>query len=242
MSGKRSNPFSEEARRHPLWIHPFLGRCREGRLELWDVKSLAVQMYRFTQAFTGILASTLVRCPDEEVRLVVAENLWEELGEGEADNIHAALFRKFTQALGISDEELHAAPILPGTERLIETYLGLADKYGYLAALGAVCYASEGIVHSLYRSLVNGIENAIPVERSAMIFFDVHLTVDTGHADALERVVNPRVTTPEQSDKVRQAIRDCMDARVCFFDDVDAQARSFEDAGWLLSGTEGVAR
>jgi pyrroloquinoline-quinone synthase len=237
MSGK--NPFPEVARRHPLWIHPFLGRCREGRLELWDVRALAVQMYRFTQAFTGILASALVRCPDEEVRLVVAENLWEEMGEGDAERCHAALFRRFTRAIGISDAELHAAPILPGTQRLIDTYVGLADRYGYIGALGAVCYASEGIVSSLYRAILTGIEGAVPVPREALAFFDVHLVVDTGHADKLERVVNPRVKTAEQAHRVRAAIREAMDARVAFFDDVDADGRAMDDDEWLL--TEGMS-
>jgi pyrroloquinoline quinone (PQQ) biosynthesis protein C len=221
MSGG-PNPFADVARRHPLWIHPFLGRCREGRLELWDVRTLATQMYRVVEAFPGLLASVLVRCDDEEVRHVVAGRLWDAAGGGDRDRAHVALFRRLTRALGIGDELLRASVVLPGTQRLIDTLLGLAGKHGDLAALGAVCHACEGIAPAMYRAILPGIERAAPVPREALAFFEAPAGAA---AAALEGAVGARATTSAAIRAVCAAVREAMDARVAFFDDVLAASR-----------------
>lgn len=147
------NSFREITVNHPLWNHEFLTRCWAGNLFLPDVQVLAVQMYKFSKEFNRILASILSCCQDESSQLVILENLFDEMGQGNITQSHPELFRQFTRALGIHDETLAALPTAPETRALIETYLQMPHKYGYLAALGAVCYASEGIVSSLYTQL-----------------------------------------------------------------------------------------
>lgn len=80
----------------------------------------------------------------------------------------------FNYTLGIDNETLTALPTAPETRALIETYLQMPHKYGYLAALDAVCYASEGIVSSLYAQLYKGIVGTTPLPKESLIFFEVH--------------------------------------------------------------------
>ncbi|AVH65971.1 MULTISPECIES: TenA family transcriptional regulator [unclassified Nostoc] len=221
------NSFREITVNHPLWSHEFLIRCRAGNLFLPDVQVLAVQMYKFSKEFNRILASILSCCEDESSQLVILENLFDEMGQGDITQSHPELFRQFTRALGIDDVTLAALPTAPETSALIETYLQMPHKYGYLAALGAVCYASEGIVSSLYTQLYKGIVGAAPLPKESLIFFEVHIDVDDSHAAKLAAVIEPRITMNEEDIKVRLAIVEAMDARVQFFNGIQRQISKY---------------
>jgi len=212
--------FRQTAESHALWHHPFVERCRAGALTPGQVRVLGGQMYKFCREFTRFLATALAACPSEAARRVIGENLWEELGEGDPDRAHPALFRRFTRALGLCDAQLEAVPAEPETQALIDCYLGLASRYGVLGILGALCYASEGIVGALYAQIERGLLGALPFSRDALVFFEVHVQVDDGHADKLESVLLPLLETPEDIHLAEQAIRAALDARCRFFDGV----------------------
>jgi pyrroloquinoline-quinone synthase len=224
--------FRQIAETHALWHHPFVERCRAGQLSLPQVRVLGVQMYKFCHQFPSFLAMALASCPQDYARIVIGENLWEELGEGDPDRAHAALFRRFTRALGVSDEELAALPAQPETAALIETYRGLSERFGVLGILGALCYASEGIVGVLYSQIQAGLLRTAAFDSDALMFFTVHIHVDDGHADKLESVLLPMLRTPEDRQLVEQAICSALDARCRFFDGVLREAER-SDAGGL---------
>lgn len=205
---------------HVFWAHPFLARCTAGELTLPDVRALASQMYRFTREFSPMLAKILAVCPDEEVRVVIGENLFEELGEGDPRRTHVELFRHFTRALGLDDRTVDAMPTEPETRHLIEVYMSLPERHGYLPALAAVCFASEGIVSTLYARLQSGIEHAIVLTPDDVIFFDLHIKTDHGHAAALVEVLEPRLADGAELVTAVAAVLEAMDARRGFFDGV----------------------
>ncbi|HVV87593.1 MAG TPA: iron-containing redox enzyme family protein [Kofleriaceae bacterium] len=205
---------------HPLWSHPLLKRCRAGDLGLRELRVLACQMYRFSKAFTRFLAAALAACDDEAARIVIAQNLWEELGDGDVSRTHAELFRRFTRSLGIDDATLEQSPIAPETEALVDTYQGLAARHGFVGAIAAICYASEGLAAALYSSLQVGIHGALPLDKESLMFFTVHIACDDGHAAALERVLDRALARPADEERAAAAIREALDARHGFFDGV----------------------
>ncbi|MDZ8241564.1 MAG: iron-containing redox enzyme family protein [Nostoc sp. ChiQUE01a] len=221
------NSFQKIADNHPLWNHEFLMQCRTGNLFLADVQILAVQMYKFSKEFNRILASILSCCQDESTQLVILENLFDEMGQGDVSQSHPELFRQFTRALGIHDETLAALSTAPETRALIDTYLQIPHKYGYLAALGAVCYASEGIVSSLYTQLYKGIVGAAPLPKESLIFFEVHINIDDSHAAKLAAVIEAQIGMIEDDIKIKQAIVEAMDARVQFFNGIQRQISKY---------------
>lgn len=206
--------------RHPLWKHPFLEQCRSGELTLAEVRVLAVQMYKFSQAFNRILAGIMSCCPDENAQMVIMENLLDEMGQGDLTHAHPELFRRFTRSLGIDDGTLQMTPPEPETQAMIDTYLALPHKYGYLAAVGAVCFASEGIVNSLYTQIRQGIVGVSPFSSEALSFFEVHIDLDDDHAAHLEALIEPRLKTVEDSLYLNRAIKKAMDSRLKFFNGI----------------------
>ena len=217
--------FLELTKAHPLWSHPFLHRCRSESLSLREIQILAVQMYKFSKEFNRILARTLSECSDEQAQWVILDNLLDEMGQGDLTQAHPELFRRFTRSIGISDAELEESPASPETTAMINTYLQLVPRYGYLAALSAICFASEGIVNTLYSQLYQGIQGQTPLPTESLIFFEVHIHVDDSHAANLEKLIEPRINSEFQRLNIHRAISEAMDARVHFFDGVQRQIR-----------------
>lgn len=215
-----STNFHEVSKTHPLWEHEFLRRCRDGELTRPQLEHLAVQMHAFCSEFHGILQCVWACCPDVDAQVVILENIHDEQGMGDDRLAHPALFRRFTRALGIDDAALAAAPVEPETRALVETYMSLPARYGYVAALGAICFASEGIVGALYTQLLEGIAGVESFSSEALSFFEVHVEVDDGHAAQLAALVEPRVCSDEDAMRVRAAIATALDARCRFFDGV----------------------
>lgn len=231
QSGGAGALFGALLPNHPLWQHEFLRRCRTQQLSEKAVKILASQMYRFCCDFSRILANTFVRCPDEYARVVMADNLFDEMGNGDQKRSHPELFRRFTRALKISDEELEQLQVEPETQSLIDTYLALPDRYGYLASLGAICYASENIVAALYTQLLSGIESSVSVPDDALVFFESHVGLDMEHANALIDLVNRGVKTFAEARKVVLAIKEAIAARIRFFDGIERCVRRASNTG-----------
>ena len=217
--------FLDLTKSHPLWSHPFLSRCKTGSLDLIEIQVLAVQMYKFSKQFNRILATILAECPDEQAQWVILDNLLDEMGQGDLSQAHPALFRRFTRGIGITDLELDSIPETPETSAMIKTYLSLAHQYGYLAALGAVCFASEGIVNSLYTQIYQGIQGQTPLPKESLIFFDVHIHVDDEHAANLATLIEPRIHSDFQALNIHRAVAEAMDARVHFFDGIQRQVK-----------------
>ena len=69
-------------------------------------------------------------------------------------------------------------------ERLLAEGEG-GGQGGVVGVLGALCYASEGIVAALYSHIEKGLLGAVRFEKSALVFFDLHIRVDDGHANGL---------------------------------------------------------
>jgi pyrroloquinoline-quinone synthase len=220
IGGDASARFKQVAAAHALWRHPFVERCRAGQLTLAQVRVLGAQMYKFCREFPRFLATALAACQHEEQYMVIGENLWDELGKGDPQQAHAALFRRFTKALGLDDAQLSVIPAQPETAALVDTYMDLTRRYGVLGILGALCYASEGIVGDLYSQIQRGLLRALPFNKEALVFFEVHVHVDDGHADRLESILLPMLRTQHDMQIVELAINDALYARCRFFDGV----------------------
>jgi len=183
-----------------------------------EVVHFASQMYLFSREFSRFLGATLAACSVESARVVIAENLWEEMGEGKADMTHPALFRRFTRALGLSDQMLEATPPTLQTRELVDVYLSLPERYGYLGALAGLCFGSEGLVSILYSQILGALERSTDLPASALLFFKVHIECDDGHADALEQILATQLKSPAEMAVAEDAVVACLNARAAFFD------------------------
>jgi pyrroloquinoline-quinone synthase len=72
----------------------------------------------------------------------------------------------------------------------------------------------------LYSQIQRGLLRALPFNKEALVFFEVHVHVDDGHADQLESILLPMLRTQHDMQIVELAINDALHARCRFFDGV----------------------
>jgi pyrroloquinoline-quinone synthase len=166
-----------------LLKHPFYRAWTEGRLSKQSLALYAVQYYRHVQAFPEHLRRLEARA-EGELRRVVSENLDEEL---DPTNPHPALWRRFAAALGVDENSLDSARMLPGVENLVATYSALAE-HGSLAGAVAAFYAYEAQVPEIAAQKRQGLQRFYGIEDPrAVAYFAVHEEADVRHRAAWRR-------------------------------------------------------
>lgn len=169
--------FVENMNSHRLWDHPFFEIIRENPSKE-TLKAWAVQAGRIDQAFVTILQRMLSNSSIEQSR-PLSENLDDELGNGNPEREHFALFINALNALGISGEEYESSPPTAPT-RIICDILILASSAGNpLMSLGMM--ANEELIcprefPPFYRALQRFAPN------SALEYFPVHIDADVEHS------------------------------------------------------------
>ena len=76
---------------HRVLSHPFLALVASGRADPEHLVAWGLQERHVSYAFPRSIG-LLISCADDfRMRTVLAENLWEEFGEGNPDQAHAVL-------------------------------------------------------------------------------------------------------------------------------------------------------
>jgi signal transduction histidine kinase/CheY-like chemotaxis protein/pyrroloquinoline quinone (PQQ) biosynthesis protein C len=132
-----------------------------------------------------------------------------------------ALFRRFLDALGVSEENAVAAPTLPETAHMIAEYRTLCRASAWFLAMGALGPGTECVTPHLYLPLHQGIERSGLVAPRDYIFWTLHIHLDDGYGqnivDALARVC----TCAADRELVALGARRALDARKKWFDGLE---------------------
>ncbi len=171
----------------PVLDSPFFGRIGRAPAERALLLGWALQdrytSYVFPRLISYILAGLAGDTPDIcDVRIPIAENLWEELGEGRHEQAHSTLMDALIRSLGIADEEL-IAPQDEATRAMLDTQLDLCRE-DPVAGLGAFCYGNEYLALREYTPIKRAVMTTF--ERPDVRFFDANHEADGRHTRLLE--------------------------------------------------------
>ncbi len=153
--------------------------------------------------FDDLVALTQVKMPSR-VKLELARNYWDEMGQGHEGGMHGPMLSRLTSALGV----VHDATGRPGAEVTWESLalgnlmvaLAMNRPYAHhsIGALGVIELTAPG------RALrVNSGLKRLDVSGEARRYFALHSTLDVKHWEAWSREVvhplvreNPRLVAP----------------------------------------------
>lgn len=218
-----SGGFLESLKRevigHPALTHPFLERFGDGGTGPGGVRTFAVQYYRHVRVSRLYLAALISNCRDDEgLQLALAEVLFDEYGHLNPDETHPALYRRFLKALGISEEEWEAPPILPEIQLYITTHYALCGHPDVRLGLGALGPASEWPVPPIYVRLAEGLKRSAGLPDEALEIFTSHVTMDVTHARIMMEAIAPYAEDEEGQNRVREGALRSLDARCVMLD------------------------
>ncbi len=187
--------------------HPFYQRWLAGDLTRDDLRAYAGQYYQFEKAFPGYLCQVMAKLDTAADRRVLLQNLVDEEGGTET---HLELFARFGRALGLTREELEAAPVKPSTQALLDTFAhatadgsaaeGLVTLYAYESQAAEVAASKTASLMKQY-----GMEPGDGTD-----FWSVHSEADELHGawerELLERIITDPERVIEASRRASEAL------------------------------------
>ncbi len=207
----------EAVETHPAVTHPFLRRFAEGKLTRWQIWGYASQHYHLVCFFPAYLEAVVDGTPDLEVRRLLREILEDEYMRPQGfERSHPALYRRFLRAVGFGEEDWHRVPLLPATRAFVQLHLDMTLR-SWLEALGAVGPGHEWAIPLMFPHLVQGIERSLPLDATALEYFQLHINLDVEHGRVLQESLLRWATTKENQDTIRRGARRSLEARAAFW-------------------------
>jgi pyrroloquinoline-quinone synthase len=192
--------------------HPLIDKINRREPTRNQLKGLMIQVTLQTRDIVRWLGTLYGDCPYKDVRRKVFLNLLEEeLGAFSNSKAHFDLCEDCARALGATDEELAAATPLPGTHRMImHGEVNLRNRpwiVGFGSAMGFE-YQSP----LAFKRIAEGLRANYGLDDDAVRFFDVHVTADEDHGEAIVEVLIQHATTEDLQRAVRDAAWNCAEA------------------------------
>jgi len=164
-----------------LLKHEWYQAWNAGTIPMETLRLYARQYYQHVKAFPRYLSATHSNCDEIQARQFLLENLNdEEMGE---EN-HPELWLRFAEGLGETRENVKNSEMLPETQELVDTFMGLTRK-SYAAGLGAL-FAYEHQIPEIATFKIEALRKHYEVEEaSTLSFFEVHRKADVYHTQTL---------------------------------------------------------
>ena len=152
-----------------------------------------------------------------EVKIEMAQNYWDEMGNGKSHKVHTHMFHRLTHDLGISAPSADELPwqVLSGVNVMLWTSISRRNAFRAQGALGAV----ELLAPQRCTRLVHGALR-VGIEKRTMLYYGAHAIIDIGHAEGwLTHVVRPQVAElPESRLGIAEGLLVRADASLDYFD------------------------
>lgn len=202
---------------HPLWL-----RIAAGEVPRESLPVFAAQFFLQVREFPRAVSALHAACPFPEVRIELAESLYEEeTGRISGCGLpHPELFIRFGLGLGMKREELVEAQPLPGTAALIHWFEVATRQRSFIEGAAAINLAAEGQVPGAFGPFARALEEHYGLDREAVAFWDVHEIADREHSDVGDHIVVRFATNDEWRERVRAAVAQSLDMWWLFFDGI----------------------
>lgn len=197
----------------------FLTHCQNGQISREELAIFIQQHQLYSSCFTRYLAALLANIENDEHRLALTHNLFDEMGLGDAGNLsHTKLYRNMMESMGLAP----CTNPLPSTQRLVDTMFECCKSSNYMVALGALCLGAEGIVPFLYQRIVDGFL-AIGEPLDKLQFFTLHIECDDGHAETMNEIIARQLEQrPSALLDLHYGAEKMIQARIAFFEGITA--------------------
>lgn len=168
---------------------PFFTEWSRDRVNLVVAERFLATFNELVRCFPGLIAQGAARADNEDMRTVLATNLYQECGEGDVQRTHHAIFRKFLATAGVSLATAKAQTYTEEWQSNLSRYIETVPNP--LAALGALA-AGEFLAQPVLSRIFSVIHPLYP--DADIEYFTTHLELETEHvreiASLLVRQVN----------------------------------------------------
>lgn len=204
---------------HPVLNHPWLEKKKQA-MELSDMNLWLSQEYHVSVSFVNWFLYTAAQTDNQEAKIILVENIWEELGEGDITQTHVSILDTFLDELNYPKSK---RIFIAQTQEYLNAMVSIV-KMSFYHGLGALGPANEYLLkleYSLMKELYLRLQKTqnLPIP----LFFQVNLSADEGHAKRLFDLIGRVADTEEKRLAVEEGNRLALDARNLFYDGLSFQ-------------------
>jgi pyrroloquinoline-quinone synthase len=196
--------LEEAVRGQHSQMHPFTDAWVSGQLTRPQLGEWARQHYHYVGKFSQWCGTVYGRCPDQEARDFLLENMWEE----EMGNRHSELLIRFAEACGFSRDDVLNVDVLPTTRGLTAWCYEMANAHSFLEAAAGLLVGLESQTPGIYRRNTPPLLEKYGFTEREVEFFIVHQTADEDHGERGYQIVERHATTPALQDLAVRTVRE----------------------------------
>ncbi len=201
--------------------HPFLQRLKDAWFGKDQLRYFAEQYSVYCRYFPRFLAAAAANIPDDETRMPIVENLWEEHGEGKLIKSHRILYNRFALALGLTVDDLDKVEPLPTTRICCENLINLCHDGHFLESLGALGPGTEFFTNQEYSIIAEGLANYDYLTEKDLEFWTVHISLDEDHYSEMIGALAPWANTLENKYLIKTGAKKAIDLEILFWDGLE---------------------
>ncbi len=170
--------LKQDVQNHPILQHKWLYE-KSKKLNLEDLHLWLSQEYFVSVDFVNWFLIVASQTNHITAKIILTQNIWEELGEGVESDSHVKILEKFLRDTNFSFDELK---ILPSTKKYLEKMREIIQRDFY-SGLGALGPANEYLLKLEYGKIYNAYKK-LQSERNLpeAHFFQVNLDADESHS------------------------------------------------------------
>jgi pyrroloquinoline-quinone synthase len=196
--------LEEAVRGQHSQMHPFTDAWVNGQLTRSQLGEWARQHYHYVGNFSLWCGTVYGRCPDQEARDFLLENMWEE----EMGNRHSELLIRFAEACGFSRDDVLSVDVLPTTRGLTAWCYEMANAHSFLEAAAGLLVGLESQTPGIYRRNTPPLLEKYGFSEREAEFFIVHQTADEDHGERGYQIVERHATTPALQELAVRTVRE----------------------------------
>ena len=201
--------------------HPVITKIHNGELTKEQLRLLAIQYSIYCGYFPRFLCACAANIPDDNTRMAIIENLWEEHGSGNLAGSHRVLFEKFAAAVGASSEDLRNAKPIPSTLINVEYLLNMCQDDSFIKSLGALGPGTEFFTSREYELIYRGLQKVEGLTESDLEFWSIHISLDDHHYSDMLNAVKTWLDSEETIDLFREGAERAIDLELLFWNGLE---------------------
>lgn len=185
--------LKETVRQHRAFKHPYYTEFINAHAQPEDLRTYVIQESLVDGRFDDFLAMMQVGTSGG-AKMEIANNFWDEMGNGDPEAVHTHLFNKIYEVFDIESEKLEDA--LTACDLLSGNLAVLMCRYRHMYP-EAVGYLgmTEWLVPDRFQNVVRAWER-LGLPDVGMTYHRLHITVDSQHAAGwFHNVVLPAATS-----------------------------------------------
>jgi len=167
----------------------YLRALADGALTRAQFVETQLQFLAAVREFPKAMALLAARVPEAATRVVLEQNIQDELGAGRAEDSHVVTFQTLLSRLGADAQDVDTR--IPGPEvhafnQVVRATCALDDVATALAMLGMI----EDLFSDISGRIGRGIVSNTWLPADQVTHYPTHEVVDVGHAEAFYRCLD----------------------------------------------------